>query len=193
MSEPVLRLKPVSYGRKNYLRDILALIIISLLWYFVGILLPLKYNIPTWEYALIQLFFTLIAALAVWDLARQVRSNRMYKSIKDFALYRDYAWFVTINGEEVTVPINEFNPCVIDYAPPYRTYGPRYGPVYYPGSVTLLINHYGTGYTLAINTEQCRQLNQILAIDFGKPRIDWCGEKRKKVGPIILERWNLAC
>ncbi|GAB6944256.1 hypothetical protein [Vulcanisaeta sp. JCM 14467] len=193
MSEPVLRIKPTAYGKRNYSRDILALIIIGLLWYFVGILLPPKYHIPTWEYALIQLFFALMAGLAVWDMVRQVRYNRTYRSIREFALYRDYAWFITTNGEEVTVPIDEFNPCVIEYAPPMQSYGPQYGPAYYPGEVELLINHYGIGYTLVIDTEQCRQLNLVLTRDFGKPRIDWCGEKRKRVGPIILERWNLAC
>ena len=132
-------------------------------------------------------------AAAIWDMARQVRFNRMFRSIREFALYRNYAWFITTNGEEVTVPIDEFNPCIIEYAPPYQTYGPRYGPMYYPGLVELLINHYGTVYTLVIDTEQCRQLNQVLMTDLGKPGINWCGERRKKVGPIILEKWNLAC
>ena len=194
MSEPVLRLKPLTHGRRNYLRYIPVLIILGVIWYFVGVVLPLKYHVPTWEYALIQLFFALMAGLAVWDMARQVRYNRMYRSIREFALYRDYAWFITTNGEEVTVPIDEFNPCVIEYAPPMQPIMPQtqYS-TYYPGEVDLLINHYGTGYTLAITAEQCRQLNQVLTIDFGKPRIDWCGEKRRRVGPITLERWNLAC
>ena len=42
MSEPVLKLKPVSYGRRNYLRDVPPLIILGVLWYFVGIVLPPK-------------------------------------------------------------------------------------------------------------------------------------------------------
>ena len=193
MSEPVLRLKPVSYGGRNYLRYILALIIIGLIWYFVGIVLPPRYNIPAWEYALIQVFFVLMAGLVVWDMARQVRYNRAYRSIREFAFYRDYAWFATVDGEEVTISIDEFNPCVINYAPPYRTYGSQYGPVYYPGIVELLINHYGVGYTIVLNTEQCRQLNQVLTTDFGKPRIDWCGERERRVGPVVLVRPDLAC
>lgn len=190
MSEPILRVKPISYGRRNYLRYIPAIIVIALVW-FVGIVLAIQYKLPNWEYALLNLFFALITAYVIWAMIRSARENRLYRSIRDFALYRDYAWFITVDGEEVTIPISDLNPCVIKYTPPVRNLNRPWW--YYPGWVELLISYNDVNYTILLSTDQCRQLNQVLMTDFGKSRIDWCGEKEKKAGPVVLTRPKLAC
>ncbi|ADY00264.1 hypothetical protein VMUT_0047 [Vulcanisaeta moutnovskia 768-28] len=163
------------------------------MWFLIGYLLPLKMNASLSVTIGLQLFFGLFFILAIYSLYRDIK--RRGKFIKDFALYRDYAWFLTKNDKEVTIPIGEFNPCVVDYAPPVRSYSPQWGSLYFPGKVWIRINHYGEDYILLIDTEQCRRLNQILNTDFGKPRIDWCGGRVvKDMGKLgRIERPGLAC
>ncbi|WP_054843493.1 hypothetical protein [Vulcanisaeta souniana] len=123
---------------------------------------------------------------------RSARENRLYRSIRDFALYRDYAWFITVDGEEVTIPISDLNPCVIKYTPPVRNLNRPWW--YYPGWVELLISYNDVNYTILLSTDQCRQLNQVLMTDFGKSRIDWCGgRRRRRLAPVVLTRPKLAC
>ncbi|WP_054856762.1 hypothetical protein [Vulcanisaeta sp. JCM 16159] len=101
-----------------------------------------------------------------------------------------------MKGDEVTIPIEDFNPCVTDYAPPYRTQPGRYSVgTYYPGRVWLKISHYGEDYILHIDTEQCRKLNTVLSTDYNKPKIDWCGGRVvKDMGKLgRIERPSLAC
>ncbi len=84
-----------------------------------------------------------------------------------FNLYRDYVLLAT--GGEVSIPIGEFKPCIIEYMPPTNPVVSWY---YYPGYVIILLGYNGTGYVFTINTKQCRQLNTVLTTDFGMPRID---------------------
>ncbi|WP_054853715.1 hypothetical protein [Vulcanisaeta distributa] len=206
MPEPILKLKPFTAGSEVG-KMVLAMAVTSALWYGIGYLLPQRYHVPLWELALIQLFFALFMALEIWELIKNVKERRVY--IKDFILYKDYVWFATVKGgDEVTIPIEEFNPCVVKYASPLSSYpyqvnvssnsvraGWTWNYQYYPGRVWLKISHYGEDYILHIDTEQCRRLNQVLNIDFGKPRIDWCGGRVvKDMGKFgRIERPGLAC
>ncbi|MGC8543588.1 MAG: hypothetical protein ACP5NQ_06570, partial [Vulcanisaeta sp.] len=159
MEEPILRLKPIIGFEFGGI--IVAIIVTGAMWYMLGYLAPLQYHITLWEFALIQVFFILILVLEIRELIKDIKERSKY--IKNFILYKDYAWFVTRNGDEVTIPIEDFNPCVTDYAPPYRTQPGRYTPrTYYSGRVWLRISHDGEDYILLIDTEQCRRLNQIL-------------------------------
>ncbi|WP_054842883.1 hypothetical protein [Vulcanisaeta distributa] len=206
MSEPVLKLRPATAGSEIG-KMVLAMIVTGALWFMFGYLAPLQYRIPLWEFVLIQLFFALFIVLEVWQLIKSIRERGKY--IKDFILYRDYVWFTTKSGKEVTIPIEEFNPpCVVDYAPsvssyPYRVsvspgsirVGQPWNYYYFPGRVWLKISHYGEDYILHIDTEQCRKLNTVLSTDYNKPRIDWCGGRVvKDMGRLgRIERPGLAC
>ncbi|WP_243668912.1 hypothetical protein [Vulcanisaeta sp. JCM 16161] len=161
---------------------ILAMIVTGALWFMFGYLAPPQYRIPLWEFALIQLFFALLIVLEVRQLIKSVRERGKY--IKDFILYKDYVWFTTVKGDEVTIPIEEFNPCVTDYAPPLSSYpyrvnvnpnsvrvGQPWNYQYYPGRVWLKISHDDEDYILHIDTEQCRRLNTVLSTDYNKPRL----------------------
>ena len=190
MGEPVLRLKPMNQ-RLNILMHAAAIIIVGVVWYVTGVVMPMQRNVPVWVFALINLFYALIMVYAIWTLISQVRLSRSYRFVKDFALYRDYAWLLTVDGEEVIIPISSFNPCVISYEPPTTTYYPVF--THNPGSAVLAVTYYGISYAMAFNIDQCKQLNQVLVTGFGKQGIDWCREEVKKVGPIRLTRRKLAC
>ena len=190
MGEPILRLKPMNQ-RLNILMHAVVIIIIGVVWYVTGVVMPMQHNVPVWGFALINLFYALIMVYAIWTLISQVRWGRSYRLVKDFALYRDYAWLLTVGGEEVIIPISDFNPCVISYEPPTTTYYPVF--THNPGSAVLVITYYGISYAMAFNIDQCKRLNQVLIIDFSKQRIDWCREEVRKVGPIRLTRPKLAC
>jgi hypothetical protein len=195
MSEPILRLRPIQ-EKSQIAGYILPFGVILAMWFLIGYLLPLKMHASLSVTIGLQLFFGLFLILAIQSLYKDIK--RRGRFIKDFALYRDYVWFLTKNDEEMTIPIGEFNPCVIDYTPPIyqQSFGPSmWGPRYIPGKVWIRINHYGEDYILLIDTEQCRRLNQILNTDFGKPRIDWCGGRIiKDMGRFgRIERPGLAC
>lgn len=194
MGEPILRIKSAPLSITGFMA---VLFIIVLFWVLFDVmtfmliprtLLSMMLSQVTWLIIIfiLQLFFLVIF---VGSLRRTMKLIKWRRSlITELTIYDDYVSFLTYDGDEHKMSVEDFNPCIIEYIPPTQSspsppppipppppptfMPPTYGP---PGGFVIRINYGVKEYFLFIMTYQYPpEINNALR-RIKKP-LDWCGD-----------------
>ena len=135
-----------------------------------------------------QLIFLVTLIISLRRSMRIIKWSRY--SITELTIHNDYVIFLTHNGDEYRMGIEDFNPCIIEYIPPAQAPPPPSPPLMPPPPPLTLVQYtYGPGifiirigqgaeeYFLFITTYQYPELKDAMVKI--KKSLDWCNDYLK--------------
>ncbi|GAB6943869.1 hypothetical protein [Vulcanisaeta sp. JCM 14467] len=193
MSEPILKVRSAPINLIGYMINPL---IIALAWVLFDVmtfalvprtLLGMLLSQVGW-FMIILIFQLLFLAILIGNLRRSMRIIKWSRySIMELTIYNDYVVFLTRNGDEHRMSIEDFNPCIIEYIPPAQASPPPSPPppmppppptivpyTYGPGIFIIRISQGAEEYFLFIMAYQYSELKDALVKI--KKSLDWCSD-----------------